>query len=62
MYQEANRWIRKPTPVTTPSMVTDRPSTYRVKFGAKPSTDIHCHSSWLYAPPSGGATLNCQIT
>jgi len=47
MYQEANRWIRKPTPVTTPSMVTDRPSRYRVKLVLKSPTLIHCHSTRL---------------
>ena len=35
IYQDANRWIRKPTPVITPNRVRDRPSRCRPKRGAK---------------------------
>src|SRR5690606_37294114 len=49
MYQEANMWIRKPTPVTTESMVSDRPSSTRLKPMLKSPTDIHVHSGWLNA-------------
>src|SRR5699024_4102699 len=49
MYQEAYMWIRKPTPVTTESMVSDRPSNTRLKPMLKSPTDIHVHSGWLYA-------------
>src|SRR5690606_37008320 len=56
MYQLANRWIRKPTPVTTPSMVRDRPSRYRVRLGVKLPTAIHCQSTWMLVP-SGRAPV-----
>ncbi len=42
-------WIRKPTPVTTESMVSDRPSNTRLKPMLKSPTDIQVHSGTLTA-------------
>ena len=42
-------WIRKPTPVTTDSMVNDRPSSTRLKPMLKSPTDIQVHSGTLKA-------------
>ncbi len=42
-------WIRKPTPVTTESMVRDRPSSTGLKPMLKSPTDIQFHSGTLTA-------------
>ena len=61
MYQDANRWMKKPTPVMTDIMVSDRASTCSVKVGAKLPTLIQVHMWTETKPPSGGAEENCQM-
>src|ERR1700678_3705200 len=58
MYQAANAWVKKPTPVITPSMVSDKPSRRSAKSGAKPPTASHSQSGCVNAPPAGGWTKN----
>ncbi|MNP43380.1 hypothetical protein D3C76_1371960 [compost metagenome] len=43
MYQDANMWMKKPTPVTTDNMVNDRPSSVRVTPILKLPTVIQFH-------------------
>ena len=62
MYHAANTWMKKPTPVMTPSMVSDKPSRRSAKRGAKPPTSSHCHSGWVNAPPAGGCAKNSMPT
>ena len=40
-------WIRKPTPVTTDSMVSDSPSSVRLTLMSKLPTCIQVQSAWL---------------
>ncbi len=50
--KDANRWIRKPTPVITPSMVSESPSRCRPKAGRKSPTAIQVQSTISWLPPS----------
>ena len=51
MYQAANRWIRKPTPVITDIITRARPSTARPMVGWKLPTAIQVHRVTPSVPP-----------
>ena len=51
MYPMEYTWIRKPTPVTTRSMVADRGSTRIVSGARKVPATIHSHSGPLKISP-----------
>ncbi len=58
MYQAANRWMKKPTPVITPSIVSDNASSDSVNVGAKSPICIHVHNGCVNVPPLGGLVRN----